>query len=86
LGSHHQVICVTHSAQVACHALAHHRIAKQFDGERTVTRVELLGPRERLEELSRMLGGKEVTDITRRHAGQLLRLANKERGQTFEQG
>lgn len=82
LGSHHQVICVTHAAQVACHALAHHRIAKEFDGERTVTRVELLGPQERLEELSRMLGGKEVTDITRRHAGQMLQLANKERGHT----
>lgn len=83
LGDHHQVICVTHSAQVACYAKAHHRIVKEFDGERTVTRVELLDPRERLEELARMLGGKEVTDITRRHAGQMLRLANKERGHTF---
>ncbi|MDK2889328.1 MAG: repair protein RecN [Thermoanaerobacter sp.] len=75
LGDRHQVICVTHSPQVACYASAHHRIVKEFNGERTVTRVELLDPQERLEELARMLGGKEVTDITRRHAGQMLRMA-----------
>lgn len=77
LGERRQVICVTHSAQVACHARAHHRIIKEFKGERTVTRVELLDPQERLEELARMLGGREVTDITRRHAAQMLRTALK---------
>lgn len=77
LGKHHQVICVTHSAQVASHAKAHHRIVKEFDGERTVTRAILLDPRERIEELARMLGGREVTDITRRHAEQMLRLASE---------
>ena len=77
LSEHHQVICVTHSAQVACYAKAHHKITKEFDGERTVTRVELLDSKERLEELARMLGGKDVTDITRRHAGELLQLALK---------
>ncbi|HPZ42505.1 MAG TPA: DNA repair protein RecN [Bacillota bacterium] len=77
LGKHRQVICVTHSAQVASHARAHHRIIKEFDGERTITRVELLDPAERLEELSRMLGGKDITDITRQHASQLLRSAAK---------
>jgi DNA repair protein RecN (Recombination protein N) len=77
LGERRQVICVTHSAQVACHARAHHRIVKEFKGERTVTRVELLDPQERLEELARMLGGREVTDITRRHAAQMLRTALK---------
>ncbi|MCL6560159.1 MAG: DNA repair protein RecN, partial [Firmicutes bacterium] len=76
LGGARQVICVTHSAQVACYAKAHQRIVKEFDGERTVTRVELLDPRERLEELARMLGGREVTDVTRRHAKQMLKLAS----------
>lgn len=73
LGQQHQVICVTHSAQVAAHARAHHRIIKEFDGARTVTRVELLNREQRLEELARMLGGKEVTDITRLHADQMLK-------------
>lgn len=77
LGEKHQVICVTHSAQVASYAGAHHRITKVFEGERTVTRVELLDPGERLEELARMLGGRDVTEITRKHAGQMLKLATK---------
>lgn len=72
LGRHHQVICVTHSAQVASHAKAHHLIVKEVEGGRTVTRTQLLEHRERLEELARMLGGREVTEITRRHAAQML--------------
>jgi len=72
LGRRHQVICVTHSAHVACRASAHHHVVKEFEGGRTVTKVELLDPRERLEELARMLGGKDVSDIARRHAGQML--------------
>jgi DNA repair protein RecN (Recombination protein N) len=73
LGEKLQVICVTHSAQVAAHAGAHHRIIKEFDGKRTVTRVELLDRDQRLEELARMLGGKEINDITRLHASQMLK-------------
>jgi DNA repair protein RecN (Recombination protein N) len=77
LGARHQVICVTHSAQVACLGQAHYRIAKEFDGERTSTRAKLLDPQERLAELARMLDGSEVTEITLRHAGQMLRLSSE---------
>jgi len=77
LGESLQVIGVTHSAQVASHAKTHHRIVKEFDGGRTVIRVETLDLQERLEELARMLGGKEVTDITRRHAAEMLHMASK---------
>jgi DNA repair protein RecN (Recombination protein N) len=77
LGKRRQIICVTHSAQVACYAGAHHRISKKFEGGRTITQVELLDSLERLEELARMLGGKDITEITRQHAGQMLRFAAK---------
>lgn len=73
LGDQCQVICVTHSAQVAAHARAHHSIHKEFDGLRTVTRVKMLNREERVEEMARMLGGREVTDITRQHANQMLK-------------
>jgi len=72
LGRRHQVICVTHSAQVASYAKAHHLIVKEVEGGRMVTKVQLLEHGERLDELARMLGGREVTEITRRHAGQML--------------
>ena len=77
LGEHRQVICVTHSAQVASHARAHHRIIKDFEGERTITRIELLDDTERLEELARMLGGKDITQITLQHARQMMHSATK---------
>lgn len=73
LGEHYQVICVTHSAQVAAYARVHHRIQKEFNGVRTITRVELLDHDQRLEELARMLSGKKVTEVTRMHAAQMLK-------------
>jgi len=76
ISEHHQVICVTHAAQIAGYASAHLRVNKEFNGERTVTKVEALDLTGRIEELARMLGGREVTEITRRHAGQMLRLTS----------
>ncbi len=73
LGRRHQVICVTHSAQVASLGTAHYRIVKEYDGDRTAARAKLLDPEERLEELARMLDGSEVTEITLRHARQMMR-------------
>ncbi|MDD2553261.1 MAG: DNA repair protein RecN [Desulfotomaculaceae bacterium] len=77
LGRNHQVICITHSAQVACLGQAHYRIVKEYDGARTTTRAEQLNPEERLEELARMLDGSEVTEITLRHARQMLRSSSE---------
>ncbi|OPX86555.1 MAG: DNA repair protein RecN [Pelotomaculum sp. PtaB.Bin104] len=70
-----QVVCVTHAAQIAGYANAHHRVSKELAENRTVTKVETLDLSGRVEELAKMLGGKEVTEITRCHAGQLLRRA-----------
>ncbi len=72
LGSNHQVICVTHSAQVACLGRAHYKIIKEYDGDRTTTRARQLNSEERLEELARMLDGSEITEVTLQHARQML--------------
>ncbi|MDF9407464.1 MAG: DNA repair protein RecN [Pelotomaculum sp. PtaB.Bin013] len=77
ISKHHQIICVTHAAQVASFASVHYRVRKEFDGERTVTKVDKLALPDRVDELARMLGGKEVTDISRRHARQMLSSASK---------
>jgi len=77
LGKRRQVICVTHSPQVASYAGAHYRVVKEIEGERTLTKVELLDAQGRLKELARMLGGKKVTEITLKHAGQMLRTASE---------
>ena len=79
LGEKCQVICVTHSARVASFARTHYKIEKQLLEDRAVSRLKLLDERERLLELARMLGGKEVTDITVKHALQMYESASGEK-------
>ncbi|MHB8985485.1 MAG: DNA repair protein RecN [Eubacteriales bacterium] len=77
ISNYRQVLCVTHSAQVAAYASTHFLITKSETGGRTVTAVTPLGEGERLEELARMLGGREVSGVARLHASQLLKQASQ---------
>lgn len=77
IGRHHQVICVTHAAQIACYAHKHHHIYKEVVAGRTHTRVRALSGEERTEELARMLAGKEITPLARQHAEELVRRAQR---------
>lgn len=70
-----QVLCVTHLAQVASQGQHHYRVLKLTDGQSTRTNVRELGSDERVEELSRMLGGVEITDRTRAHAEEMIERA-----------
>jgi len=71
LGLSHQVLCITHLPQVAAAAARHFAVCKNYDGQRTVTTVEELGPRDRERELARMLGGQD-SDSALAHARSLL--------------
>ena len=73
LASRHQVICITHLAQIAKFADHHYRIVKQVEDGRTLTRIFKLDDAQRLEETARMIGGAEITRTTRQHAGELLK-------------
>ena len=66
-----QVFCVTHSAQIASLADAHYLIKKSEEDGRAETRVLPLDEDGRINELSRILGGIEVTDAQRRAAWEL---------------
>jgi DNA repair protein RecN (Recombination protein N) len=72
-----QVLCVTHLPQVASHGEAHYRVVKQTDGKVSRTEVRKLTSKERVEELSRMLGGVEVTARTRAHAAEMIDRASR---------
>jgi len=52
-----QVLCITHLAPIAAGAQAHFLATKQVEGGRTISRVQLLDRKGRIEELARMLGG-----------------------------
>jgi DNA repair protein RecN (Recombination protein N) len=66
-----QVLCITHLPQVAAPADAHYVVTKQVKNGRTVSEIQLLGKKERVTELARMLGGQ--SDAARKHAEALLR-------------
>ena len=57
LATSHQVILVTHSAQVASFAHTHYVIEKQVENEHTFTRVRELDDETRVKEIARMLAG-----------------------------
>lgn len=68
----HQILCVTHLAQVACFGGRHLHAAKEVARGRTCVRVTALEGTRRLETLATLLGGRQATPASRRHAQELL--------------
>lgn len=66
-----QILCVTHQAQVAYQAHQHFNVCKQSDSQSTTTRINRLNEEQRIEELSRMMGGVKITEQTRCHAREM---------------
>ncbi len=73
LGTEHQVFCVTHLPQVASYASHHFHVTKRTSSERTIVEIVPLGEKARVEEISRMMAGKALTETTRKQARELLR-------------
>lgn len=72
LAESHQVLCITHLPQIACYGAHHYKVTKEtLDGE-TATSIRRLDADERIDEISRMLGGLTISDATRAHAEELL--------------
>ena len=69
----HQVICVTHLPQIAVFASNHYYVGKEISGGRTKTLVDLLDKKGRENEIARMLGGERLTEITLKHAREMIR-------------
>ncbi len=76
ISDRHQVICITHLAQVASFGDAHYAIAKSFSADRTHTRILLLNDEQRIEELAAMLDGVPVSDHSRRSAQEMIERAS----------
>jgi DNA repair protein RecN (Recombination protein N) len=72
LSAQSQVLCVTHLPQIAAFAGQHFRVGKKEVASRTETFIEALDASERILEIARMLGGETITEITRRHAREML--------------
>lgn len=72
-----QVLCITHLPQVAARADYQYHIAKQIREGRTETTVKELSAKARIQEVARMLSGAAITDLTVKHAKELLDLAHQ---------
>lgn len=73
---HSQVLCISHLPQVAAMADQHYLIKKEVEENRTITTLSNIDANDRIHELSRMMSGAEITELTLQHASELLTLAN----------
>ncbi len=76
---HRQVLVVTHLAQLASLADRHFWVTKGVERGRTHVQVLRLGPKERVEEIARMLSGRLPTAMAREYAGELLAQAQRKK-------
>ncbi len=74
LSKDHQVLCVTHLPQIAAQAQHHFQVTKEQIDQRVSAHARALTRKERVEELSRMVAGKAVTDTARAHAEKMLEM------------
>ena len=76
IGKKHQVICVTHLAQVASFGTTHFFISKSVVNGKTKTSLELLNDDGRVKEIARIIGG-EISDFSLNHAKLMLETGKK---------
>ena len=68
----HQILCITHTAQIASLADCHLLIQKNVSNERTYTEIHPLDENGRVEALARLISGDHVTELSRANAREML--------------
>jgi DNA repair protein RecN (Recombination protein N) len=77
MGKYMQVINITHLPQVASRGERHYHVYKEDSGDSTITRIKLLSPVERIQEVARLLSGSEVTETAIRNAKELIKAGSR---------
>ena len=75
LADNRQVLVVTHLPQIAAMSDSHYSVQKGKTGERITTLVKQLGLKEKIREIARMLAGETITDLSMKHAEEMVRNA-----------
>jgi DNA repair protein RecN (Recombination protein N) len=75
MGKYMQVVNITHLPQVASRGTRHYHVYKEDTGDSTITRIKLLSPNERIQEVAKLLSGSEITETAIRNAKELLKSA-----------
>jgi len=76
IAKQHQVICISHLAQIAAMADAHYLIEKTSNGPHTSTQIRMLSGQEEVQELARILGGAQITEAVINSAEEMKELAS----------
>lgn len=82
IARYHQVICITHLPQISAMADRHYLVMKHTEEDRTLTSLKPLSEPEAVEEIARMLGGRQVTQTSLNNAGELRKMALMYKGKT----
>lgn len=82
IGRAHQVLCITHLAQIAAMADRHFLIEKGVSDGKTTTRVSELSEEASIEELARLTGGAQMTDTGYQHAKEMRELARRRKAES----
>jgi DNA repair protein RecN (Recombination protein N) len=72
LSDKRQVLVITHLPQIAAMSDSHYTVTKQKVNERNITVIKNLNNDERIKEVARMLAGEKITDITLKHAEEMI--------------
>jgi DNA repair protein RecN (Recombination protein N) len=77
IAKNHQVLCITHLAQIAAMADSHYIIEKNVVEQKTKTSIKPLDDNEIIGELARILGGAKITDTVMENAKEMKELATR---------
>ncbi len=73
----HQILCITHTAQIAALADCHLLIQKNVENDRTYTEIHPLDTEGRVEALARLISGDHITELSRANAREMLQERSK---------
>lgn len=74
LANRHQVILVTHQPQIAAKGDLHLFVSKEVSEGKTSSKIRILEAEQRIEELAKMIGGAQPSEIAREHARELFHI------------
>jgi DNA repair protein RecN (Recombination protein N) len=72
LAEYHQILCITHLPQIASQGKTHFLVIKQIINARTQATISELDSESRVQEIARLLGGREITPSAVAHAREML--------------
>jgi DNA repair protein RecN (Recombination protein N) len=73
LAANHQIIAITHLPQIAAYGENHLRVSKRETETHTLAEIKTLGEKEKIDEIAKLISGKEITNTTIKAAEELIK-------------